>query len=66
MHRGVWRATQWGCKESDRTEQVMALHCHSLEGCDRIGGGSKVQEGGDRCILVANSCGGMVGTNTVL
>ena len=30
--------------------------CDSLEGWDEVGGGREVQEGGDRCIPVADSC----------
>ena len=28
----------------------------SLEGCDRVGGGREVQEGGDMCIPMADPC----------
>ena len=38
----------------------------NLEGCDGEGGGREVQEGGDTCIPVADSCGCMAETNTIL
>ena len=30
--------------------------CDNLEGCDGVGSGREVQEGGDVCIPVADSC----------
>ena len=30
--------------------------CYSLQGWQRVGGGEEVQEGGDICIPMANSC----------
>ena len=30
--------------------------CNNLEGCGKVGGGRDVQEGGDICIPMANSC----------
>ena len=29
--------------------------CDNLEGCDGVGGGKEVQEGGDMCVLMADS-----------
>ena len=40
--------------------------CDSLEGWDRVGGGREVQEGGDICILMADSCWCMAEINTIL
>ena len=38
----------------------------ALEGWDGVGGGREVQEGGDICIPVADSCWYMAETNTIL
>ena len=35
-------------------------------GWDRVGGGTEVREGWDRCILMADSCCYMTETNTIL
>ena len=40
--------------------------CDNLEWWDEVGGGREVQEGGDICILIADSCGCMAETNTIL
>ena len=40
--------------------------CDSLEEWEGVGGGREVQEGGDMCIPVANSCCSMAETNTIL
>ena len=40
--------------------------CDNLEGWDGVGGGREVQEGGDICILKADSCCCMAGANTIL
>ena len=42
------------------------LLCDNLEGWDVVGGGREVQEGGDICIPVADSCWCMAETNTIL
>jgi len=39
---------------------------NNLEGWDGVGGGKKVQEGGDMHTLMANSCSYMAETNTIL
>ena len=40
--------------------------CDDLEGWDAVGGGREVQEGGDICILKADSCCCMAEANTIL
>ena len=40
--------------------------CDNLEGWDGVGGGREVQEGGDICILKADSCCCMAEANTIL
>ena len=40
--------------------------CDNLEGWDGVGGGRKVQEGGDMCVPVADSCWYMAETNTTV
>ena len=40
--------------------------CDNLEGWDGVGGGREVQEGGDICILMVDSCCYMAETNTTL
>ena len=40
--------------------------CDNLEGCDGVGGGREVQEGGDICIPMTDSCLCVVETNTIL
>ena len=40
--------------------------CDNLEGCDGVGDGRKVWEGGDTCIPVVDSCCCMAETNTIL
>ena len=40
--------------------------CHSLEGWDGVGGGREVQEGGDVCIPMTDSCGCMAETDAIL
>ena len=40
--------------------------CDNLEGWDAEGGGREVQQGGDICVPVADSCGCMAETNTIL
>ena len=43
-----------------------SLLCDNLEGWDVVGGGREVQERGDICIPVADSCWCMAETNTIL
>ena len=38
--------------------------CDDLEGWDGVGSGREVQEGGDICIFLADSCCSMAETNT--
>ena len=48
---------------------IQNLHsalCDNVEGWDAVGGGKEVQEGGDICIPMANSCWQIAETNTVL
>ena len=40
--------------------------CDNLEGWDGVGGKREVQEGGDICILMADSCWCMADTITIL
>ena len=40
--------------------------CNNQEGCDGVGGGREVQEGGDRTIPLAGSCWCMPKTSTIL
>ena len=40
--------------------------CNNLEGWDGEGGGREVQEGGDICIPMADSCWCVAETNTIL
>ena len=40
--------------------------CDNAEGRDGVGGGREVQEGGDICIPVADSCWYMAETNAIL
>ena len=40
--------------------------CDNLEGWGRVEGGRKVQEGGDICILMVDSCCCMADINTIL
>ena len=40
--------------------------CDDLKGWCAAGCGREVQEGGDRCIPTADSCGYMAETNTIL
>ena len=40
--------------------------CDSPEGWDGVGGWREAQEGGDRCIPMADSCRCMAETNTIL
>ena len=39
--------------------------CDNLEGQDGVGGGKEVEEGGDICIPVSDSCCYMAETNTI-
>ena len=39
---------------------------HNLEGWDGVGDASEVQQGGDTCILMADSHSCMADTNTIL
>jgi len=39
---------------------------NNLEGWDEVGGGREVQEGGDKCISIADSCCYMAEANTIL
>ena len=32
------------------------MFCDNLEGCDMVGGGKEVQEGGNICITMAGLC----------
>ena len=40
--------------------------CDNLEGWDGEGGGRELHQGGDICVPVADSCGCMAETNTIL
>ena len=40
----------------DSPGKNIGLSCQSLEGWDGVGGRREVQEGGDMCIPMANSC----------
>ena len=40
--------------------------CDNLEGCDGVGRGREVQEGGHRYTDIADSCGCVAETNTIL
>ena len=40
--------------------------CDNTEGKDGVGGGREVQEGGDICIPMVDSCGCIAETNTLL
>ena len=40
--------------------------CDNLEVWDGVGGGREAQEGGDICILIADTCRCMAETNTIL
>ena len=40
--------------------------CDNVERWDGAGGGREVQEGGDICIPMADACGFMAETNTML
>ena len=40
--------------------------CDSLEGCNGVGGGIEVQEGGDICMPMTDSCLCMEETNIIL
>ena len=40
--------------------------CINLEGYDGEGGGREVQKGGDICILLADSCGGLTENSKIL
>ena len=40
--------------------------CDNLEGWDGVGGQREVQEGGDICITMTDSCCCMAETNTIL
>ena len=40
--------------------------CDNLEGCSEVGDGSKVQEGGDICMPMVDSCGCTAETNIIL
>ena len=42
------------------------VFCDNLEGLDREGGGEKVQEEGDICILIVDSRCFMAEANTIL
>ena len=46
--------------------ELKSVLCDNLEGWDRVGGGKEVQEGGEKCILMADSCWCMPETNTIL
>ena len=56
------------------TKWKFALRCRklksgalcNLEGWDGVGGGGKIQEGGDMCIPMAESCWCMAKTNIIL
>ena len=45
-----------GWESAVRLRELKPHLCNSLEGWDGVGGGSKVPEGGDRSILMADSC----------
>ena len=38
------------------TQELNLALCDNLEGLDGVGGGGEVQEGGDMCIPMADSC----------
>ena len=40
--------------------------CDNVEGWDGVGGGRELQEGGDICIFMTDSCWYMAETNTIL
>ena len=40
--------------------------CNNLEGWDEEGGGKEVQEGGDICVPMADSCWCLAETNRIL
>ena len=54
-----WEFAVW------RRELNLVL-CDSLEGRGGVGGGREVQEVGDICILMADSCWCVAETNTIL
>ena len=46
--------------------ELNVVLCNNLERRDRVWGGMEVQEGGDICIPMADSCWYMAETNTIL
>ena len=42
------------------------MFCDNLEGWNVVGGGREAQEGGNKCIPIADSCCCMAETNTTL
>ena len=55
------------CKFAAWFREIKLLGCsNNLDGCNGVGGGKKVQEGGVICILMADSCWCMAETNTVM
>ena len=45
-----------GNRKSPLKHNTGEMLCDSLEAWPGMGGGREVQEGGDMCILMANSC----------
>ena len=50
--------------ETVKIKKKKILLCDNLEGWDGVGDGKEVQEGGDICIPVADSCLCMAETDT--
>ena len=46
--------------------ELIPVLCDNLDGWDGVGDGREVQEGGDICTPMADSCCSMAETNTIL
>ena len=48
-----WKFAQFELREPRELKLVL---CDNLEGWDGVGGGREVQQGGDLCVPMADSC----------